>query len=252
MENFFFRTENSFIKHSNSPTNQMPFFLRKSASNKQFHNKNSAKQTAKTAITVSDSLKIRPSSMYTKKKNPILAVSNSNIMSENKKENPLNLKNLEKSQISKGLWDLMPNKNAINLKNASYLKTFYFAYENKIKDSTILGILSQNIKTISKHLEPELYKRYLKTKVPKILSKTADKRLWDLSRVRDSSLKVSKKFNKNDFFVMLSSDIEEKVPIIHSEHKKLNSTGKEFNLNKEYLFSKKMSYKFKPRFHNKK
>lgn len=255
MENFFSKTENSFLKLHNTYPNQTPFFMRKTSSHMQFHNKTATKQSSKSRITVSDSLKIRPSSMYTKERNPKLVCSNSNIFSENdkiRKENPLlNLKN-KTGQISKKFWTQFPDKNFINLKNTSYLKTFYFAYENKIKDSTILGVSSQNITTISKHLEPELYKSYLKTKVPKIFSTTADKKNWSLSRIRNSSSKISKNFNKNDFFVILSSNVDDKVPIIHSERKKNSLAMKEFNVNKEYLFSKKMTYKYKSRFHNKK
>ena len=159
-----------------------------------------------------------------------------------------NLMKLEKKIIgfrpnsSKNELEKIRSNEKLNLHNADYIKSFFFAYNNNIKESVTMGISASSLKTASRHLKPELYIKLLKTKGVNLKEKEEKMKLQK-KYLKFNFDRRNSKIKKNEFFVVLSSNQKEKekVPIIHGSDKlnRKKLENEELIKNDHKLFSSK-------------
>lgn len=125
------------------------------------------------------------------------------------------------------LFTKIKHKTKMNLHNVDYLKCFNFAYDNNMGNSVTLGLLSSSFRSASKHLKPDLYLKFFKTRSQKCFPQKFQ--IDSQNKTEMKNLKTpnfqKKKSPKKNFFVTLSgdSDHKEKVPIIHTSSNKVKS-----------------------------
>jgi len=134
----------------------------------------------------------------------------------NERERPMSFK----YKSSTTLLHKIRNIEKMNLHNLDYLKSFYFAYDNKIKDSVTMGMSVNSLKTASKHLKPELYLKFLKAKSMKNIQEKKEKMKRKTNNLKPNFETRKFQMKKDTFFVVLSGDKkeEDRVPIIHGSN----------------------------------
>ena len=201
---------------------------------KPHHTENDDEEYKKDPKKLLEFMRIRPISMYQKKSH--LEIFEKTVdfqekmmpnLLENQANNNLSKKNITPPIISESsplikhlssyeLFKKIRKKEKLNLHNEEYLKSFYFAYDYHITDSVTMGISNKNLKTVSKHIKPDLYVKYLKSRSQKIIENEKEL-LHKRKQIKTPNYSDKRKLcvKKNNFFVVLSSNYNERVPIIH-------------------------------------